>query len=138
MSELFEKMKAAQTVEEVLSIAAANGVEITADQAKEFFEKKDTLEMADEELGAVAGGGGAIDVKGDITIQWYKGDKMNDIWAKMEPLKASITARGTSFDAVKNHIRDEAGEYLNVVNLSFRYYASRGGVVTIKEDGSFS
>ena len=136
MSELFDKMKAAQTVEEVLSIAEANGVEITADQAKEFFAKKDTLEMADEELGSVAGGGGQAYLRGkDIIISWSAGTKMNDLWSQMEQFKDAIAARGVDYEWVKTHIKVLASEYLNVANFSFRYYAAVAGQVIINEDG---
>ena len=128
MSELFEKMKAAQTVEEVLDLAAENGLEMTANQAKEFFEKKDTLELTDKDLDAVAGGDrGQAFLKGSaIIIKWDAGTKMNDIWAQMEPFKVAITARGVDYEAVKNHIRAVAHEYMNFVNFSFRYYAANG------------
>ncbi|NLA26709.1 MAG: hypothetical protein GX878_04870 [Firmicutes bacterium] len=139
MNELSKKMKAAQTVEEVLSIAEANGVEITADQAKEFFAKKDTLEMADEELDSVVGGGGQAYLRGkNIIISWSAGTKMNDLWSQMEQFKDAITARGADYELVKNHIKVLAREYLNVANFSFRYYAAIAGQVTIKEDGSMS
>ncbi len=136
MSELFEKMKAAQTVEEVLDLAAENGLEMTADQAKEFFEKKDTLELTDEDLDAVAGGGGQAYLRGkDIIISWTAGTKMNNLWSQMEQFKDAITARGIDYEWVKTHIKVLASEYLNVANFSFRYYAAFAGQVIINEDG---
>ena len=57
--EMLEKAKTAKNVEELLALAKENGVEITEEQAKEYFEKFNTKfgELADEELDNVAGGG---------------------------------------------------------------------------------
>ena len=56
-SELLEKAKQAGTAEEILSLAKANGVELTEEDAKEYFEQLHRSgELSDEELDNVAGG----------------------------------------------------------------------------------
>ena len=57
-SELLEKAKQAGTAEEIFSLAKANGVELTEEDAKEYFEQlHKSGELSDEELDSVAGGG---------------------------------------------------------------------------------
>ncbi len=57
-SELLEKAKQAGTAEEILSLAKENGVELTEEEAKEYFEQLHRSgELSDEELDNVAGGG---------------------------------------------------------------------------------
>ena len=56
--ELFEKAKAAKSAEELLSLAKANGVELTEEEAAEYFAQLNKSgEISDEELDNVAGGG---------------------------------------------------------------------------------
>lgn len=56
--ELSEKAKQAKKAEELLSMAKAEHIELTAEQAaKAFAELKRSGELADEELDNVAGGG---------------------------------------------------------------------------------
>ena len=56
--ELIEKAKSAKTPEELLALAKENGIEMTAESAKAYFEQLNpkTGELADEELDNVAGG----------------------------------------------------------------------------------
>ena len=57
-SELLEKAKNAETSEELLTLAKENGVEMTAEEAKEYFDQlHKSGELSDEELDNVAGGG---------------------------------------------------------------------------------
>ena len=57
-SELLEKAKQACTAEEIVSLAKENGVELTEEEAKEYFEQlHKSGELSDEELDSVAGGG---------------------------------------------------------------------------------
>lgn len=56
--ELFFKAKGAKSAEEIFTIASANGMKITEEQAKNYFEqinKKGALD--DDELDVVSGGG---------------------------------------------------------------------------------
>ena len=56
--ELFEKAKEAKSAEELLSLAKANGVELTQEEAAEYFAQLNKSgELSDEELDNVAGGG---------------------------------------------------------------------------------
>ena len=57
MQELLEKLKAAKSVEELVEIAKANGVEISADKAEELFAKLNAEgEISDEDVDNIAGG----------------------------------------------------------------------------------
>ena len=57
--ELIEKAKSAKTPEELMALAKENGMELTEESAKAYFEQLNpkTGELADEELNNVAGGG---------------------------------------------------------------------------------
>ena len=57
-TEMIEKAKAAKSAEELLEIAKANGVEMTADEAATYFAQLNPKsgELEDDELDAVAGG----------------------------------------------------------------------------------
>jgi len=57
--EMIEKAKAAKSAEELLDLAQANGVEMTADEAATYFAQLNPKsgELSDDELDAVAGGG---------------------------------------------------------------------------------
>ena len=55
--ELIEKAKTANTAEELLAMAKAENIEMTAEEAeKAFAELNKTGELSDEELNNVAGG----------------------------------------------------------------------------------
>ena len=58
-SEIIEKAKSAESVEELLEIAKANNVEITAEDASAYFAQLNPRcgELNDDELDNVAGGG---------------------------------------------------------------------------------
>ena len=58
-AEMIEKAKAAKNAEELLIIAKENNVEMTANEAKTFFEQMNPKsgELDDDELDTVAGGG---------------------------------------------------------------------------------
>ena len=65
--ELLEKAKTAKTAEELLEMAKAENVELTEEQAKEYFATIHASgELSDEELDNVAGGCGGPDYKYDI------------------------------------------------------------------------
>ena len=57
-AEMIEKAKAAKTAEELYEIAKANGVEMTADEAKSYFAQLNPKsgELDDDDLDTVAGG----------------------------------------------------------------------------------
>ena len=54
--EMMEKARAAKTAEELLEIANANGVEMTADEAVAYFEQINAKILDDDLLDGVAGG----------------------------------------------------------------------------------
>ena len=57
--ELLEKAKTAKTAEELIEMAKAENIELSAEQsAKAFAELNKSGELSDEELDNVAGGGG--------------------------------------------------------------------------------
>ena len=55
-TEIIEKAKVAKTAEELYEIAKANGVEMTADEAKTYFEQLNANSLDDDLLEVVAGG----------------------------------------------------------------------------------
>ena len=56
--EMIEKAKAAKTAEELLAVAKANNIDMTADEAATYFAQLNPKsgELGDDELDAVAGG----------------------------------------------------------------------------------
>ena len=54
--EIIEKAKAAKSAEELLSIAKENGIDMTADEAKTYFEQINANSLDDDLLEGVAGG----------------------------------------------------------------------------------
>lgn len=56
--EIIEKAKQAKTIEELLKLAEENGIELSSEEAKAYFERlTKSGELSDEELDNVAGGG---------------------------------------------------------------------------------
>ena len=56
--EMIDKAKAAKSAEELLEIAKANGVELTAEEVKTYFEQiHANSTISDDDLTAVTGGG---------------------------------------------------------------------------------
>lgn len=77
--EMLEKAKSAQSAEELLEMAKAEGVELTAEDAgKAFAELHRSGELADDELDNVSGGCGDPDggTSGD-TPKYKVGDKVS-------------------------------------------------------------
>ena len=57
-SELISKAKTAKSAEALLALAKENGVELTEEEAKTYFEQLNKNDaVSDDELNAVAGGG---------------------------------------------------------------------------------
>ena len=55
-NEIFEKLKAAKSAEELVEIAKANGAEITAEDAQKLFSQISGGELSDDDLEKIAGG----------------------------------------------------------------------------------
>ena len=68
--ELLAKAKEAKNPEELMSLAKENGVELTEECAKAYFEQLNpkTGELSDDELDNVAGGGCQLD-KGPLSMR---------------------------------------------------------------------
>ena len=57
MNEIFEKARKAKNIEELHALAKENGIELTEESVKAYYDKMHrTGELADEELDNVAGG----------------------------------------------------------------------------------
>ena len=100
--ELLEKAKTAKTAEELLAMAKAENIELSAEQAaKAFAELNKTGELSDEELDNVAGGcgksprdGNRFGSEAEVTYKYSIGDIVN---AKlgMGTVTCKIVAQGT-------------------------------------------
>ncbi|MBR1579865.1 MAG: hypothetical protein IJ668_05135 [Selenomonadaceae bacterium] len=55
-SDQLEKAKACASAEELRSLAATEGIELTADEAEAYFAELNSVHVNDEELDAVSGG----------------------------------------------------------------------------------
>ena len=69
--EMIEKAKAAKSAEELLAFAKENGVEMTAEEAKECYAQITSCELDDDLLDGVAGGTGEAQEpirKGENTV----------------------------------------------------------------------
>ncbi len=66
--ELIAKAKTAKSPEELISLAKENGMEMTEETAKTYFEQLNSKagELSDDELGNVAGGGCQSDDNGHL------------------------------------------------------------------------
>ena len=51
-----KKARACKSAEELQALAAAEGIELTADEAEAYFAELNSVHVSDEELDAVAGG----------------------------------------------------------------------------------
>ncbi|MBQ9479236.1 MAG: hypothetical protein IJU71_06755 [Selenomonadaceae bacterium] len=55
------RASACESAEELRSLAASEGIELTADEAEAYFAELNSVHVSDEELDAVAGGKGCSD-----------------------------------------------------------------------------
>lgn len=55
-NEIFEKLKAAKSAEELVEIAKANGAEITTEDAQKLFSQISGGELSEDDLEKIAGG----------------------------------------------------------------------------------
>ena len=55
-TEMIEKAKAAKSVEELFELAKAEGIDITEDEARKYFEQINLPDLDDELLDMVSGG----------------------------------------------------------------------------------
>lgn len=75
-AEMIEKAKVAKTAEELLEIAKAEGVEMTADDAAAYFEQLNPKsgELSDDDLDNVAGGGCGGSVRAGDNVRVTSGE----------------------------------------------------------------
>lgn len=62
-SEQIEKAKITKNVEELLTLAKENGIDLTIEEAKKYFESFQNESISDDELANVSGGCGKPDPK---------------------------------------------------------------------------
>jgi hypothetical protein len=119
---MIEKAKAAKSAEELLELAKANGVEMTADEAATYFAQLNPKsgELDDDDLDAVAGGAGGC---GDPTNKdlFPEGSKMrrkkgpcvcgNNVWIAKHGW--SVTAQGNYISPTCSTCGRESGDYLS-------------------------
>ena len=98
--ELLEKAKTAKSAEELLEMAKAENIEISAEEAaKAFAELNKTGELSDEELDNVAGGCGRDYEPSGETPKFHVGDRL----AMVHPvIGRSIAVRVTYVSSVKS------------------------------------
>ena len=98
--ELLEKAKTAKTAEELLELAKAENIELTAEQAKEYFAPIHASgELSDEELDNVSGGCGRDYEPSGETPKFHVGDRL----AMVHPvIGRSVAVRVTYVSSVKS------------------------------------
>ena len=98
--ELLEKAKTAKTAEELLAMAKAENIEISAEEAaKAFAELNKTGELSDEELDNVSGGCGRDYEPSGETPKFHVGDRL----AMVHPvIGRSIAVKVTYVSSVKS------------------------------------
>ena len=98
--ELLEKAKTAKTAEELLELAKAENIELTAEQAKEYFATIHASgELSDEELDNVSGGCGRDYEPSGETPKFHVGDRL----AMVHPvIGRSVAVRVTYVSSVKS------------------------------------
>ena len=98
-NEMIEKAKTAKSAEELLEMAKAENIELSAEQAaKAFAELNKTGELSDEELDNVSGGCGRDYEPSGETPKFHVGDRL----AMVHPvIGRSIAVRVTYVSSVK-------------------------------------
>ena len=77
-SELVAKAREAKSAEELLSLAKENNIELTEDEAKEYYDRLHASgELSDDELDSVAGGGCDIVGHGNVCPNCGSRDYIN-------------------------------------------------------------
>ena len=98
--EMINKAKSAKTAEELLKLAKAEGVEMTAEEAKKALaELNKAGELTDEELDNVSGGGcdskyspdGAVEHEKDVVHIYKRGQEVEVFYIGSTTKRAVIT-----------------------------------------------
>ena len=105
--EMIEKAKAAASAEELLGLAAKEGIELTPEDAEKYFAfLSGNCELADDDLAAVSGGKGKPDPK------YYVGQKL---WRYYDTTMNWLEMQITSVDIYNE--RDGYKYYYRALNL---------------------
>ena len=101
-NEIIEKVKTAKSAEELLAMAKAENIELSAEQAaKAFAELNKTGELSDEELDNVSGGCGRDYEPSGETPKFHVGDRL----AMVHPvIGRSVAVRVTYVSSVKSYM----------------------------------
>ena len=101
--ELIEKAKTAKTAEELLEIAKANGVEMTADEASAYFAQLNPTsgEIDDDDLDSVAGGACGSSVRAGDNVRVTSGETCQICGGNTGTVK-SVGAFGTGAVVCEN------------------------------------
>lgn len=76
--ELIQKAKSVNTAEELLALAKENGIGLTEEEAKAYYEQlHNTGELSDDELGNVSGGACGYDSDGHLRVASHE---RRDCW----------------------------------------------------------
>ena len=98
--ELLKKAKTAKTAEELLELAKAENIELSAEQAaKAFAELNKTGELSDEELDNVSGGCGRDYEPSGETPKFHVGDRLAMVHTV---IGRSVAVRVTYVSSVKS------------------------------------
>ena len=110
--EMIEKAKAAKSAEELLELAKANGVEMTADEAATYFAQLNPKsgELDDDDLDAVAGGACSND--GDSHICPNCNAVLNNAISSQDTMKFKCPSCNAEFASYAN----EGFSVLHAVN----------------------
>ena len=98
--ELIAKAKTAKSTDELLALAKENGVELTEEEAKTYFEQIGASgEVSDDDLDAVSGGYDCIE------------DLMN-IWNNREGIKNAVgtLSEGSSVHGVETSMKNNTND----------------------------
>ena len=108
--ELIAKAKSAKSAEELFELAKANGIELTEEEAKTFFEQLNTNgAVSDDELEAVSGGSGCstvmLGIKGGITSGTHRSPRSGTVTTLENRYKYGINGN-RGFDKGENPTDD--------------------------------
>ena len=105
--ELIAKAKAAKSPEELLELAKANNVELTAEEAKTYYEQLHTNgAISDDDLEAVAGGG-ICDTLRDFFQSRYKVSESSGCSCPQQPTKLDRASFDSSITPLPYESNDE-------------------------------
>ena len=122
--EQITKAKAAKSVEELLALAKENGMELTEEEAKNYFEQwHKEGELADDELDNVSGGCGGEEAP--PAPKYHSGQRIREV------SRSSAAVHGYVYATI---ISDgDVGDYERCGNYYYRIRYDNGQEVTYRE-----